>query len=216
VQPAEVTMLPNIIDIEPGEVIKSAKPTVIFLARLDPYKRPWLFAELARYFPEVEFIFLGQAHFRGEGAWEPKALPDNVKVLGHVDGDKKVGILSAAWVLVNTSIHEGLAVSFLEALRCETPLLSCVDPQNVVSRFGIYVGRCDGSGMEAIPKFVEGLTRLLENGELRLRLGKEGAAWVRETHNKKRFLAAFFELIARVTRRTWRGLDKESGFCRMY
>ena len=202
VKPTEVTNLPNIIDIEPGEVVKSAKPTVVFLARLDPYKRPWLFVELARYFPEVEFIFLGQSHFRGEGAWEPSSLPDNVRVMGHVDGEKKVGILSAAWVLVNTSIHEGLAVSFQEALKCETPLLSCVDPQNVVSRFGIYVGRYDGSGMEGIPKFVEGLTRLLENRELRLRLGKEGSAWVRETHNQSRFLEAFFELFARATHST--------------
>lgn len=201
VQPKEVTTLPNIIDFEPGEIVKSAKPTAVFLARLDPYKRPWLFAELARHFPEVEFLFLGQSHFRGEGAWEPSSLPDNVKMMGHVDGEKKVGILSAAWVLVNTSIHEGLAVSFLEALKCETPLLSCVDPQNVVSRFGTYVGRYDGTGMEAIPKFVEGLASLLENKELRLRLGKEGSAWVRETHNKRRFLEAFFELVARANPR---------------
>lgn len=206
-QPTEVAILPNIIDIAPGEIVKSAKPSIVFLARLDPYKRPWLFVEVARHFPEVEFIFLGQSHFRGEGAWEANLLPDNVKLMGHVGEEKKTAILSAAWVLVNTSIHEGLAVSFLEALRCETPLLSCVDPENVVSRFGIYVGRYDGTGMEAIPKYVDGLTRLLEQKELRLRLGKEGSTWVRETHNKRRFLEAFFELVARAAPRKSRERD---------
>ena len=198
VQPPEVAFLPNIIDLEPGEVSKSDRPTVVFLARLDPYKRPWLFAELARHFPEVEFIFLGKAHFTGSGAWEPDSLPDNVRLMGHVGEQKKLHMLSSAWVLVNTSIHEGLAVSFQEALKCETPILSCVNPESVVSRFGIYVGRWDGTGLEGMPKFVEGLTCLLEDKELRTRLGKEGRQWVTDTHNKSRFLEAFKDLCTRA------------------
>ena len=198
VQPSEVAFLPNIIDIKPGEVIKSEHPRVIFLARLDPYKRPWLFAELARHFPNVEFMFLGKAHQQGEGAWEPKSLPDNVRLMGHVGGEEKIRIISSAWVLVNTSIHEGLAVSFQEALKCETPILSCLNPENVVARFGIYVGRWDGTGMEGIPKFIEGLTRLLEDKELRTRLGKEGRQWVTDTHSKSSFLEAFNDLCTRA------------------
>ena len=191
VKNAEVALLPNIIDIEPGEITKSEKPTVVFLARLDPYKRPWLFAELASHFPDVEFIFLGKAHFEGEGAWKPEGMPDNVKLMGHIVGEEKIRLLSSAWVLVNTSIHEGLAVSFQESLKCETPILSSVDPEGVVSRFGIYVGRWDGSGVESMPKFVEGLTRLLEDHQLRTRLGKEGREWVSEIHNKSHFLQVF-------------------------
>lgn len=194
VTPTEVRLLPNIIDMDPGEIVKSKKPSVIFLARLDPYKRPWLFAELARHFPEVDFIFLGQPHFSGEGAWEPKDLPANVQLKGHVEGAEKVKILADAWVLVNTSIHEGLAVSFQEALRCETPLLSCVNPEDVVSRFGIYVGRFDGDGMESIPKFKEGLQRLLKEQAFRVNLGKLGRDWVKKTHNSDQFIKAFSAL----------------------
>lgn len=198
VRPPKVALLPNIIDYEPGEVVKSERPSVVFLARLDPYKRPWLFVELARHFPEVDFIFLGQPHFQGKGAWAPTDLPTNVKLMGHVQGEEKFRILSAAWVLVNTSIHEGLAVSFQEALKCETPLLSCLNPQEVVSRFGIYIGRYDGSGMEGMPKFIEGLKRLLDDQELRTRLGKAGRQWVSETHSKEKFLEAFAGLCDRA------------------
>ena len=49
-------------------------------------------------------------------------MPPNVKLLGHLDGEQKFQFLSSAWVLVNTSIHEALATSFLDALVCETPL----------------------------------------------------------------------------------------------
>lgn len=197
IQPSEITFLPNIIEHvieEPSNIKKTERPSVVFLARLDPYKRPWLFSELATYFPEVDFIFMGKNHFQGLGAWEQTSLSNNVRLMGHVDGEEKIRILSSAWVLVNTSIHEGLAISFLEALMCETPILSCVDSENVVSRYGVYVGRWDGTGQEAIPKFVEGLQRLLDDDDLRKRLAKNGKDWVKSTHCKSRFLEGFEHL----------------------
>jgi glycosyltransferase involved in cell wall biosynthesis len=196
--PPEVFFLPNPVDLNPGAVPKSERPRVVFLARLDPVKRPWLFAELAARFPEVEFLFMGQKHFEGEGAWEPVGLPPNVRLLGQVDGAEKLRTLSSAWALVNTSIHESLAVSFLEALACETPIVSCQNPENVVSRFGIHVGRWDGDGLDALPHFGEALTRLLHDTETRVRLGKEGRAWVNEVHNPARFLHTFRALCASV------------------
>lgn len=198
VVPAEVSFLPNIINLDPGEPSKSARPRVIFLGRLDPIKRPWLFAKLAEQFADVEFLFLGQSHFEGEGAWQPSGVPANVRLLGHVDGAEKLQALASAWVLVNTSIHEALAISFLEALACETPIISCQNPEDVVSRFGVYVGRFDGDGLDALPHFGQALTRLLGDPATRLRLGKEGRNWVTETHNPARFLSAFSSLCASV------------------
>src|SRR5262249_7864598 len=152
-----------------GHAQKSPSPTAVFLGRLDPYKRPWIAVELARRFPEVTFLFLGQAHFSGAGSWEPVDLPPNVKLLGHTVGAEKEAALAAAWVLVNTSIHEGLAVSFLEALAWETPILSCQDSEGVSSRFGLYVGRWDGTGLESLPTFASALRRLLDSATLRER-----------------------------------------------
>jgi glycosyltransferase involved in cell wall biosynthesis len=202
VKPPEVSFLPNIIDLNPGEVSKSAHPRVVFLGRLDPIKRPWLFVKLAEQFPEVEFLFMGQSHFKGEGAWRPVDLPANVRLLGHVDGEEKLKTLASAWVLVNTSIHESLAVSFLEALACETPIISCQNPEDVVSRFGIYVGRWDGDGLDALPQFGEALKRLLQDTATRLRLGKEGRAWVTQTHSPAHFLSAYRALCASVGMKT--------------
>jgi glycosyltransferase involved in cell wall biosynthesis len=196
VNPPGVSFLPNIIDLDPGEVSKSALPRVVFLGRLDPIKRPWLFAELAGRFPGVEFLFMGHRHFEGVGAWEPAGMPPNVRLLQHVDGAEKLRVLSSAWALVNTSIHEALAVSFLEALACETPIISCQNTEDVASRFGIHVGRWDGDGLAALPRFAEALDRLLRDEATRSRLGREGRAWVNGTHNPARFLDAFRSLCA--------------------
>jgi len=196
VKPPAVSFLPNIIDLDPGEVTKSERPSVVFLGRLDPIKRPWLFAELAGRFPGVDFLFLGHRHFEGEGTWRPAALPPNVRMLGHVEGAEKVRVLCSAWALINTSVHEGLAVSFLEALKCETPLISCQNTEGLASRFGVYVGRWDGDGLAALPHFAEALDRLLRDAAARTRLGREGRAWVSELHSPARFLDEFRLLCA--------------------
>jgi glycosyltransferase involved in cell wall biosynthesis len=196
--PPEVFSLPNPVEPCAGEVFKSERPRVIFLGRLDPIKRPWLFAGLAARFPDVEFLFMGRNHFKGEGAWQPDGLPPNVRMLGHVDGEEKSRTISSAWVLVNTSIQESLAVSFLEALACETPVVSCLNTEDVVSRFGAYVGRWDGDGLDSLPRFAEALDRLLRDADLRARLGRGGRAWVEENHNPARFLEAFRSLCAKA------------------
>ena len=54
------------------------------------------------------------------------------------------------------------------------------------------------TGLAALPQFGEALERLLSDGELRARLGKEGRAWVEGTHGPARFLEAFRTLCARV------------------
>jgi glycosyltransferase involved in cell wall biosynthesis len=190
------TFLPNIVTIDVRQVIKNQQPRVIFLGRLDPIKRPWVFVELARRFPEVEFLMLGQSHFQGRGSWVPRQLPENVTLLGHIDGEQKLHLLASAWVLVNTSIHEALPISFLEALACDTPLLSCTNPEGLVSRFGIFTGSWDGDGMESLPRFVNGLRQLLEHHSWRTQLGQEGRAWVERTHNSANFLHAFDVLCA--------------------
>lgn len=196
--PTDVPLLPNVVDIDPGAVVKSTRPSVVFLGRLDPIKRPWIFAELARRLPDVDFFFLGKTHFQGTGCWEPGPSPGNLHWLGHVDGDRKRQLLSEAWALVNCSIHESLAVSFLEALACETPLLAAVDPGGVVSRYGLFAGRWEGSGLDGLPRFAAALSRLLEDGELRRRLGREGRRWVAETHNGPQFLRAFEHLCVKA------------------
>jgi glycosyltransferase involved in cell wall biosynthesis len=194
----ELSFLPNILELPVGKIVKSQRPRIVFLGRLDPIKRPWLFVELGRMFPEVEFLVLGALQVRGAAVWHPAALPENVRIMGHLDGNEKYSLLSSAWALVNTSIHEALAISFLEALLCETPILSCQDPEQLVSRFGIYIGRWDGTGLDGLPRFAEGLNQLLRDGPMRVRLGAAGRKWVEENHSRTRFLEAFQDLCVKA------------------
>jgi len=191
-----VELLPNPIEVVRGRTAKTRYPTVVSLGRLDPVKRPWLVLELAKRFRHVEFLLLGQPHFTGGGSGRRRLsrLPRNVRALSHVDGVEKLRLVASAWALLNTSIHEAFPVSFMEALHCGTPLVSCQDPEGVVSRFGVYVGRWDGSGMESLSAFAEGLDRVLTDDELRARLGRAGRAWIRRRHTPDRFVRHFIRL----------------------
>jgi len=192
----DVAFLPNPVAHPADEPRPSGRPSVVFLARLDPVKRPWMFVELARRFPTVDFLMLGQSHFSGPGSWSPPDNPpSNLRLLGHVDGTEKAQILGSAWMLVNPSIHEGLPVSFLEALHAGTPIVSCQDPEGVTSRFGRYVGRWEGSGLDGLDAFEEAIEQLLEDADLRQRLGAEGRDWARANHTPERFLEAFVEIV---------------------
>jgi glycosyltransferase involved in cell wall biosynthesis len=192
-----VTVLPNPIAMGDGVITKSQRPTVVFLGRLDPVKRPWVFTALASSFPETTFLMLGRSHFSGPGSWRPGDLPPNVVMLGHVDDEAKRRALTAAWVLVNTSVHEALAVSFLEALASETPVVATVDAGGLVSRFGCSVGQSGGTGLDTLDALSEALGRLLADHGLRRRLGAEGRAWVAQHHGRAAFLAALMALVQR-------------------
>lgn len=198
VRQPRVHILPNIIDLDPGPIRKHDTPRVVFLGRLDPYKRPWIVVEIAKEFPDVEFVLCGRRHFSGPGSWEPADLPSNVRLTGHVEGEQKTRLLRSAWVLINTSAHEGLAVSFLEALRCETPILASVNPQGIAERYGAHVRAGEGTGLDAIPSFREELARLLRDHDRRKRLGREGRGWVMATHSPETFLRAFEGLCRRA------------------
>jgi glycosyltransferase involved in cell wall biosynthesis len=196
---AELPLLPNIIAQPTEPPRKSARPSVVFLGRLDPIKRPWVMAEIGRRMPDVDVYLLGQPHYApGPGVWTPTDLPLNVKLMGHVDGPRKAELLDAAWLLVNTSIHEGLAISFLEALAHRTPVVAGLDPDGVVSRYGIYVGDYLGDGMASVDAYVTAIRALIDDPGRRARLGEAGQAWVAATHNHTNFLRQFGALCERL------------------
>jgi glycosyltransferase involved in cell wall biosynthesis len=205
VAPARVFDLPNpLAALPPPPASRAARPTVLFLGRLEAIKRPWVFVEVARRMPQVDFVMLGDVWARGTQRWEPRDLPPNARLAGHLEGEEKAAALARAWLLVGTSIHEGLAISYLEALAAGLPLVACQDPEGVVSRFGSYVGRFDGSGLDSVPAFVNAIGALLADDERRERLGREGREWVAAHHSRERFLGAFRELTAELGVR-WSG-----------
>jgi glycosyltransferase involved in cell wall biosynthesis len=144
---------------------KAADPTVCFIGRWDRRKRPELFFELAREFPQVRFIAMGQARTRARTEELRRRYGNlaNLELQGFVDqfsSEQFQQTLSRSWVLVNSALREGLPRSFLEAAYFKCAILSRVDPDGFASRFGQRVEN---------DKFAAGLRSLLAQDAWRRR-----------------------------------------------
>lgn len=109
---------------------------VLWVAGLMEWKRPELFIELARENPEYDFVMIGS----------PRNIPDyldklrgsatdleNIKIYGHQPFEKADAFFFNAKLFVNTSVEEGFPNTFLQAWRRGVPVLSFVDPDDLIS-----------------------------------------------------------------------------------
>ena len=189
---ADPGFLPNPVEIPHGMPEKAVEPTVCFLGRLDGEKRPELFFEMARRFPKVRFIAMGRAHSEDRDRRLRRQYGDiqNLEMPGFVEGKEKSRLLEESWILVNTSVSEGLPVSFLEAAAHGCAILSYHDPDGLASDFGCHVAEGD---------LDLGLRLLLEGDRWKDR-GEKGYEYVSEVHGTGRVvdlhIAAYEALLA--------------------
>ncbi len=173
----EVGFLPTPIEVPQKEIVKSEFPTVCYLARWDKRKRPDLFFQLAKSFPEVKFIAVGKGRNINYDRYLRKKYSNlkNLTMTGFInqfETNEISEILETSWILVNTATREGLPNAFLEALAHKCAILSSLNPENVTERFGYYVKNNN---------FKEGLTKLLDNDNWRMK-GEQGQNYVKENY----------------------------------
>ena len=183
-----IQYLPNPInqDMEFDVDTYHKKDQIIFLGRIESVKRGWLFCEIAKRLPNYEFFMLGQTFREKEKNQEIIAkygqIP-NLHFVGHVEGEQKAQFLKDSKILVNTSIHEALPISFLEALAYGTLIVSNRNPENLTSKFGVWVGDVLGDGFDKVDLYVNAIQEILEHDEQRSTKAKLAVSYVRYVHN---------------------------------
>lgn len=181
----------------PPVVRKASTPTVCYMARLDRRKRPEIFLELAKEYPDVAFILAGQSRNPRyqEKLLRPYRHLSNLEIAGFVDpfrSERHSEILGRSWIMVNCATREALPNSFLEAGAHRCAILSEVDPDGFASEFGCRVD--DGD-------FRKGFEFLLQGDNWRSR-GERGFEHVSRTFESaeaiNRHVAAYERLLHAV------------------
>ena len=196
----KIQYCPNPIDIDTNFDLKSypKKNKIIFLGRIESVKRGWLFCEIAKRMPKYEFYVLGQT-FRDKkenlAVMQKYLSIQNLHFSGHVDGLEKEKYLKEAKILVNTSIHEALPISFLEALSYGTLIVSNRNPENLTEKFGIYVGEVLGDGFDKIDLYIQAIRTLIENEQLRVEKSEAAINYVKRIHNVPTFVKNLRKMI---------------------
>lgn len=188
----KIKYFPNPVEVKNNFSIKEKKESILFLGRLSVVKRPWIYFELAKYFPQYTFYVCGENRESKELVKKYKNQ-ENLRFMGHITGMEKDQILRECKILINTSIHEAIPVSFLEAISYGLKIVSCQNPDNITSNNGYYTGKILGDGYSDIEKFKYGIEVCMDNyieEEI-----EEAIRRVEMNHNKMDFITNMRKLV---------------------
>ena len=190
----KIEYFPNPVVINDNFNIADKKDNVLFLGRLTPVKRPWIYFELAKKFSENIFYVCGQGTEIDEIIEKYKDVK-NLKFMGHVSGEEKDRLLRECKVLVNTSIHEAIPVSFLEAISYGQKLLSCQNPDDITKNNGYFTGTILGEGLDRLNEFEKGLEICLKNYNEKEII--ESIESIKNNHNLNKFINKMRQLLVK-------------------
>lgn len=124
----------------------STRDLILWVSNLRPLKQPQRFVRLAAQFPQERFVMIGGPDPSKPGLYEQtkeqcQAQP-NMTFLGFQPFAQADQYFEQAKVFVNTSLHEGFPNTFLQAWARGVPVISFVDPDNLIRRhkLGLVVG----------------------------------------------------------------------------
>lgn len=133
------SVIPNFHPVPKDCDRKNTVMTVVWIANLKRVKRPEVFLEIASRLSDMEGVRfkIAGAKYTGrldQREFEAKVseLP-NTEYLGYLSQEEVNALLEDAHILVNTSVVEGLANTFIQAWMRRVPVLTLgVNPDNVL------------------------------------------------------------------------------------
>jgi len=182
------SFLPTPVNV-PASVNKATKPTACYVGRWEGRKRVELFLELAVQNPGIDFIAVGGARDpeRDRELRQKYAGIDNLDMTGVLDQFKTTewsDVLGKSWVIVNTSLREGLPTTFTEAAAHRCAILSFADPDEFASRFGVHA--TEG-------RLAEGLASLVAENNWK-QAGEAGYQYVNQVFSVDRAMDGHLDL----------------------
>lgn len=151
---------------------------IVTVARLAEFKGHEYVIEaakaLAPSYPNVYWLFVGDGHQRAQVERDiaQAGLSDRFRLTGLVSPERIPELIHASDILVHCSLREGLARVLPQALLCAKPAV-CFDLDGARE---VVINDQTGFLLppRALPPLVDALRQLIENQDLRVRLGRQG------------------------------------------
>jgi glycosyltransferase involved in cell wall biosynthesis len=177
---------------------RAPEPHLIFVGRLKAYKNVEALFDVLDAVPDAILDVVGEGDHRPdlEAEVARRGLGDRVRMHGYVDEATKAELYARAWVNLTASQSEGWSLTVMEAALCGTPSAALAVgglPESIV----------DGeTGLLArdTRELAQGVRRLVEDAELRERLGAAAERRAR-TFTWDRSARAFLDVLERVAGR---------------
>lgn len=203
-------MLSENLPTKEGKVIKNIyipsihsdlnkEKQILWVGRIIKSKSPEIFIELAKKLPNYTFKMIGDLSFGNEDYYnqisqEAKKV-ENLEFVGPVPREEIDKYYAESYVLVSTSTREGFPNIFLESWANKTPVISLkFDPDNIITRFNL--GRCS----KDFEELIENTRNIMENDDLRKKLGSNGFNYVKNEHNQDKIVQEYEKLFYKLIR----------------
>lgn len=177
------------------EIDKKASDIILWVGRIEVWKRPELFLELAKMHSEKRFLMIAPESQGNSGLSEEIIRKTesikNLDFLKFVHFHEIDEYFKKAYIFVNTSLQEGFPNTFIQACKNGTPIVSLnVNPDNFLNRYscGFY---CE----DDFDLMNENLNRILNDDELYESMSENGRHYALHNHDIKNNVRKLVELI---------------------
>ena len=136
----------NFFPFQAVQLPTSQRQYILWVSTIRSWKRPFQFIELAKAFPSEKFVMIGGPAEGKDASLFDKirkmaAQVTNLSFLGFQPLDITESYFDKCKIFVNTSVYEGFPNTFLQSWNRGIPVLSYVDPDNVIrkNKLGLVV-----------------------------------------------------------------------------
>ena len=191
-QPEQFTNIPP--GVEPLKIPK-AKPrkkiTIGWIARVTGVKNPLRALEIAKLFPDAQFLIAGGGDMLDEVRAQ---TPKNTKVLGWTDAAK---LFAASDIILSTSQNEGMPIALIEAQLASKPVVAT----NVGGVAEVIINNKTGfvtkKNTEELAKALE---KLINSKALRTSQGKAAKAHATKAFSVEKMIKAHVSLYKKLAK----------------
>jgi glycosyltransferase involved in cell wall biosynthesis len=192
-----VKVIPMMTDVQAEEGISSGKK-IVWVGALRPVKNPALFLQLAKLFPDREFVMIGgevstQVQYAEAIRARAEKIP-NVTCTGRIPNAEVIQHLRSAALLLNTSSVEGFPNVYLEAWKCAVPILTFTDVDGLIEQHRVGIVCSD------IQDMGKNLKAIIDDETERQAMGKRARELVRSNYSPEaltpKFMEFFHQLLA--------------------
>lgn len=135
---------------------------IIWVGSVGYHKNPLTFLEVAKHFPDIEFIMIGKGNMESQVKEQVKKDSlKNVFLLGQLPNEKIYQEMERCDLLLMTSEYEGLPKVIQEAGACGLPSIY-INKQYKVDFIDDWV---NGIGVSSIREMIEAVKRLIQEPE---------------------------------------------------
>ena len=100
------------------KIIKNNRLVIGIIGRISHIKNPWLFNNIAKNNPDIDFLWIGDGELRDA------ITSQNITITGWLNRENIFDYLNQLDIYIQTSLWEGLPIAPLEAMAFQKPILA--------------------------------------------------------------------------------------------